>query len=464
MTRSKQRQLVLRWILVAFGTSATADPAVTQCPDLSGSIVRIIATETRGTSSRTGTGFLWQDRQTVVTCYHLIAGADGGVSAIAAPFQLDLDKRIPARVLRYNRDYDLAILRLDAEAGSQPLTTIAIPESNNDQLYAFGFPGNIARPDGEPLTCREIHATQSPLRDFLFHSAILRLDACSIPSLDVGMLNLVGNLVRGHSGAPIVNRSRGLVGIADGGMAGGTIGRCWGIPADVLMSTSGWASGVPPPLTTECMKILFSDRLDVGYDGTARFQIRRAAPLISTRLDWEYVSSAFPKFAKFLQEGDDAAERGSLAQAEEKFRLAERAAAGESALRAMASSRLGDVACVRGGRESEPVKVVPYYNTAIRLYQSALSERTGDMRDRNGVSIKAWCLYQTAWAHSRVSLYFADRARERGANTDMEKNRLRHDGEARAAKQQLAALFPTERNKEGEALIQKLSKFVPDRK
>jgi S1-C subfamily serine protease len=58
------------------------------------------------------------------------------------------------------------------------------------------------------------------------------------PSLDSKILSLVGYILPGHSGAPILNQVGQVVGIGNGGLKSGTVGIGWGMPIQEINPVS----------------------------------------------------------------------------------------------------------------------------------------------------------------------------------------------------------------------------------
>ncbi len=65
----------------------------------------------------------------------------------------------------------------------------------------------------------------------LVPDALLRaLNKRRSPALDIHVLNINGNLLPGHSGAPILNGDGQVVGVGNGGIDLGRVGWGWAIP------------------------------------------------------------------------------------------------------------------------------------------------------------------------------------------------------------------------------------------
>jgi hypothetical protein len=77
-----------------------------------------------------------------------------------------------------------------------------------------------------------------PLRDLVSNDVAIRLIDRNSPNAQVPVLSLErGNLLPGHSGAPVINTKGRVVGMADGGLKGGTVQISWAIPYELIRWT-----------------------------------------------------------------------------------------------------------------------------------------------------------------------------------------------------------------------------------
>jgi len=180
-----------------------------------------------GSVSRTGTGFIWRSADLVVTAWHLVSDCET-IQVHSGTTRNSYPARIQAVLL----SRDLALLRL-----STPLPRIynlqpaaAAPDLNED-LVVLGYPENVPS-----MSSKSFHAAYGgrTLREAIPNNVTRDLQTSGFLSPDTNILNIDGHLLPGHSGAPILNSAGEVVAIADGGLAGGTVGISWALPVGYL--------------------------------------------------------------------------------------------------------------------------------------------------------------------------------------------------------------------------------------
>jgi S1-C subfamily serine protease len=197
---------------------APPDPRLARAPGVrraAPSVVRVLGTAC-GVGVE-GTGWVGR-RELVVTAAHVVAGQDDTV------IELQSGGRLPADVVAFDRQNDIAILRVD-ELALRPLA-LTSPRAGAP-VAVLGFPEN------GPFTATPARIGRT--------SVVLAEDAYGTGPVTRTITSLGGSVRHGDSGAPAVD-ARGAVEAtvfaARVGSAGG-----YGVPADVVRSALNSAKG-----------------------------------------------------------------------------------------------------------------------------------------------------------------------------------------------------------------------------
>lgn len=196
------------------------------------SIVRITC------SNRAATGFLWSSPDTAVTAWHVVDGC-GNISVYYEAQKITRSASI-TKVLRHA---DLALLKIANAPAAQVLIIETSQPSLTEPLSTLGFPLQIPSMTNTPLQLRYGGKT---LRAIVPDSVAQSLVGGS-PSLDLEIDSIDGHLLPGHSGAPIFNRQRKIVAVADGGLENGAASISWGIPAKFITQLAASTETTSPP-------------------------------------------------------------------------------------------------------------------------------------------------------------------------------------------------------------------------
>lgn len=186
------------------------------------------------TNSSSASGFIWPDSAHVVTALHIVDGQER-ITATYVNANGEIIGSSPAEVEKVLKDSDLVLLLLRTPQDRVPLSINLSPPTIDQQLYAVGFPLDIAVANDTKV---KVRFGGKQLRTILPQKVLEEMEKVPYPSTIAEILSLEANLLPGHSGAPIVDRDGKVVGIADGGLEEGAIGICWGIPASHLQQLS----------------------------------------------------------------------------------------------------------------------------------------------------------------------------------------------------------------------------------
>ena len=195
---------------------------------ISPAIAQVRARNCQNGEARSGTGFLFDKGDKLVTALHVVAGC----TRIDAFFERGGARTIVASVDRVLERVDLALLRLERSAGT-PLVAAAGRPAANDQLSVIAFFLGAPTMDNKPL---KVTFGNSRLSSML--PAQVRDELSRNQALDVGMeiIRLDGHLLPGASGAPLVDGQGRVVAIGSGGLKSGAASISWGLPGQHLAS------------------------------------------------------------------------------------------------------------------------------------------------------------------------------------------------------------------------------------
>jgi len=157
-----------------------------------------------------GSGFLVRDRQTVVTSYHVIAGATGATATFP-----DGEWTEVAGFLAVDTGNDLALLRVEYPDGKQkPLELSTDEPMKGDAVAAFGSPLELSNSitDGLVSGCREGRELAEIMRKHGQAEEAQRL------ADDGRWIQTNAAIQPGQSGGPLVNKHGRVVGVITSGI------------------------------------------------------------------------------------------------------------------------------------------------------------------------------------------------------------------------------------------------------
>jgi len=162
-----------------------------------------------------GSGFVWDGNGHVVTNFHVVEGAR------AVLVQLDAGKQVPAEVVGFAPEYDLAVVRLkEVPRGLKPIPVGTSADLKIGQsVYAIGNPFGLQR----TLTRGIVSALDRdlPTSNFTEIAGAIQTDAAINP---------------GNSGGPLLDSAGRLIGVnsAIRSASGSSAGVGFAIPVDLV--------------------------------------------------------------------------------------------------------------------------------------------------------------------------------------------------------------------------------------
>lgn len=191
--------------------------------------VRVIADENRQ-KSRIATGFIWPNENFVVTALHAVAGDE----QVTIEYEVS-DTEFVARnatIEKIYRKADLALLKIKQPISRKAADISTTGEINNPKLWVSGFPNGNRNDWVRPISPSDRSPVKLPTAIGAEEES--QLKNLGFPSLDLSIFRMVGSLVPGDSGAPIVDENGSVVAIGNGGLKSGTYSLGWATPASVL--------------------------------------------------------------------------------------------------------------------------------------------------------------------------------------------------------------------------------------
>jgi hypothetical protein len=174
----------------------------------------------------TGTGFCWDKSMYVVTALHVVAGVKDITVHNSA------GNRTGATISKVLLEADLALLKLDSDLGLVPLKLEPVNPNAARRFTIWGFPHAVFKmQDHEIRLSRSLE--EKPILDHLINGDKLKyeLEKQKYPSPNANILKISSIIQPGQSGAPLFTAEGKVVGVADGGLRGGTALLNWAMPA-----------------------------------------------------------------------------------------------------------------------------------------------------------------------------------------------------------------------------------------
>jgi hypothetical protein len=219
------KHLLTGIMLCGLAASAYCDDSVRAALDKAKpSVVRVTAISGNENGTTViGTGFIYADKQDVVTAYHLIVGAQSVMVRLEGN---DVPER--ATVSKVLRKADIALLVLDQPADADPLTPAATPDPGSQVLSLGHAYGADALESLTEMKIREVGG--GTLDEMLGEKDKEAIQTLGFPDTTLELLNLEANPAPGFSGSPVLDTDGNVVGIIDGGIEQGAGAVSWAIP------------------------------------------------------------------------------------------------------------------------------------------------------------------------------------------------------------------------------------------
>jgi hypothetical protein len=193
-----------------------------------------------GPAERSQTGFRIQGLHGIITALHGVAGC----RTIKAQSETGTILFDVLSLGRADFGKDVALL-ISSELSSLPAD--GLPAATEPEFASLESIKVAGHPFGIKLLNTQLLLRDPPtkaLRDLLDSDSLAALTARKSPDPAISVLSVQGTLLPGHSGAPVFNSKNLVIGVANGGLKGGTTEITWAIP----ISSIEWQP-VEPPLT-----------------------------------------------------------------------------------------------------------------------------------------------------------------------------------------------------------------------
>ena len=213
-------------------------------------VLRVTASGCGGSSpDRAASGFAYGSGDQVVTAFHVVQGC----RSISVGYQNITE--LPAYVTHVLQDADLALLQVEGGAANvTPLIETDRAGEVNEVLNVYGYAlGQATRENHRLIVTAANDGGGSRLRDAVNDEVRREVQQNGFPSLDVMIVRVDGNLLPGHSGAPIIDSSGRVIAIGSGGLERGAVGVGWAVRATYLaqLLDAPATATVAPPAATE---------------------------------------------------------------------------------------------------------------------------------------------------------------------------------------------------------------------
>ncbi|MCB0806625.1 MAG: trypsin-like peptidase domain-containing protein [Bacteroidales bacterium] len=196
------------------------------------SIVQIMV-KVPGSDPSVCTGFLWKQKDWVVTSLHAMH-PQGEILVL-----YNGEEWFKADIKKTHQQADLVLLQV-RDGSEVPSNVVPLTKYNENQIpyrtniTAIGYNRGARKSVSKPLTRAEAGNPEN-LYNTLPPDVITTLSQYQVPDVYLDIIMLDGSLLPGYSGAPVFLDGDGsLIAIGEGGLDAGTKSVSWGIPAKYL--------------------------------------------------------------------------------------------------------------------------------------------------------------------------------------------------------------------------------------
>lgn len=175
-----------------------------------------------------------------------------------------------------------------------------------ERLTVQGHPFGIAK---LATTIEVRNPVTAVLADLLPAEIADKVGDRNSPSTQLRVLSIQGHLLPGHSGAPVIDSSGAVVGMAGGGLAGGGVEISWAIPMSEIRWSNPIATTRMSRLMTSDPSVLFAfEKVEGTKDAapaTAPLELTASAASFSFRYprDWGVLAEELDQKIVFLRSG-----------------------------------------------------------------------------------------------------------------------------------------------------------------
>jgi S1-C subfamily serine protease len=230
------------------------------------SVVKIKTTYPAATKGKhgvaTATGWCWKDPTLVITALHAVTGASKIMVSKTESVKCE------AKIEKVLKEADLVLLRLTRDLGLVPLRLQTADPNSTLEYFVWGFPEGAYSMAGDDIRfSRSLEATPT-LNSILTGNKLKNeLETQGYPLPGARILRISSTIQPGHSGAPIMARDGTVIGVADGGLRGGTARINWAMPASYYVPRLSTSNDLVPK-TPSVQVELYSSLTEVDDDAT----------------------------------------------------------------------------------------------------------------------------------------------------------------------------------------------------